>query len=160
METASRAALRRFGASLPRPDAPGTAAWLVPAILIVYLGLNNGGYDLVERSEVGIAVWWIVAVGTAVGLLPTAGGSAAGRLMLGLLSAFAAWTALSLGWTESAERTAIELARTASYLGVFALALGIQGTGRWRQVLHGVATGAGIVAGIAILARLEPTWFP
>ena len=30
------------------------AAWLVPAALVVYLALANGGYGLVERSEIGL----------------------------------------------------------------------------------------------------------
>lgn len=160
MKPTSRAAVEAFSARASRIDLPAIAAWLLPAVLIIYLGLNNGGYDIVERSEVGIAVWWGVMLGTAIGALPVAGGRPAGRVMLGLLAAFAAWNALSLGWTESAERTSLELARTTAYLGVFALALAIQGTGRWRQLLHGVAAGTAIVAGIAILARLEPTWFP
>ncbi len=80
--------------------------------------------------------------------------------MLVVLAVFAGWTALSLGWTESAERTATELARVAVYLGVFALALAIQGEGRWRHMLHGITVGIAIVAGLAVLSRLEPTWFP
>ena len=157
--------MTRSPLSLPRVAAlrfnpAAFAAWLLPAVLIVYLALNSGGYYIGERSEVGIAVWWIVLVGTAVGALPIAGGTRTGRVMLALLAVFAAWTALSLGWTESAERTSIELARTVTYLGVFALALAVQGEGRWRPLLHGVTTGLAIVCGIAVLSRLEPTWFP
>lgn len=143
-----------------RFDAAALAAWALPLLLILYLALNNGGYDVIERSEAGIVVWWIVLVGTAVGALPVAGGTRAGRVMLALLAAFAGWTALSLSWTESAERTAIELARVVTYLGVLALALAVQGEGRWRHLLHGVTTGLAIVAGVAVLSRLEPTWFP
>ena len=115
---------------------------------------------MVERSEVGIAVWWLLLVGTLVGALPIAGGTVAGRILLVVLAAFAAWTALSLSWTESAERTSIELARTITYLGVFAVALAVQGEGRWRHLLNGVTTGVAVVCGIAVLSRLEPTWFP
>ena len=160
MKPGSSATVERVRAALSRLDLPGAAAWLVAAILIVYLGLNDGGYDIVERSEVGVAVWWAVLLGTVIGALPVAGGTPAGRIMLGLLAAFAAWNALSLGWTESAERTTIEVARCATYLGVFALALAIHGTGRWRQLLHGAAAGIAVIASIAILARLEPSWFP
>ena len=160
MEATARRTLTLPRVGTLRLDPAAFAAWLVPALLIVYLGLNNGGYDIGERSEVGIAVWWIVLVGTAVGVLPVAGGSRTGRAMLALLAAFAAWTALSLGWTESAERTSIEVARTATYLGVFALALAVQGQGRWRHLLHGVTLGLVAVCGIALLSRFEPTWFP
>ena len=58
--------------------------------------------------------------------------------MLVVAIALAAWTALSMTWTESDERTATELARVSAYLAVFTLALAAGGTGRWRPVLHGV----------------------
>jgi hypothetical protein len=160
MEAVARAPLRLLRAEAARIDLAGIGAWLLPAVLIVYLALNNGGYDAIERSEVGIAIWWLVMVGTAVGALPAAGGTRVGRAMFALLAAFAGWTALSLSWTESAERTAVELARAATYLGVFALALAVQGQGRWRQLLHGAAAGVAVVAGIAVLSRLEPNLFP
>jgi O-Antigen ligase len=143
-----------------RLDLAGFAAWLVPAVAIVYLALNNGGYGVIERSEIGIAVWWFLLVGTLVGALPIAGGTNAGRALLIVLAAFAAWTALSMTWTESEERTAIELARTTAYLGVFAVALAVQREGRWRHLLNGVTTGVAVVCAIAVLSRLEPTWFP
>src|SRR5688500_12302520 len=126
MKPISRVAIHDLFAGRARIDLAGIGAWVVPAILIIYLGLNNGGYDLVERSEAGIGVGWGVMLATAIGALPAAGGSTTGRIMLGVLAAFAGWTALSLSWTESAERTSIELARTATYVGVFAVALGIQ----------------------------------
>ncbi len=141
-------------------DPAAVGAWLVPFALVLYLGLNNGGYDIVERSQAGIAVWWIVLVGTAVGVLPAAGGTTAGRVMFAVLGAFALWTALGLSWTESAERTSIELGRVAAYLGVFALALAVQGSGRWRHLLGGATAGVACIVAIAALSRLEPSWFP
>ena len=80
--------------------------------------------------------------------------------MFGLLGLFAAWTLLSFGWTESDERTSIEVARVAAYLGVFALALSVQGGERWRHLFNGLATGVAVVCGLALLSRLEPSMFP
>ena len=105
-------------------------------------------------------MWWTVLVGTALNVLLPAGGSRAGRAMLVVAIALAAWTALSVTWTESDERTATELARVSTYLAVFTLALAVQGTGRWRQVLHGVTTGVVVVCGLAVLSRMQPSWFP
>src|SRR5436305_1864234 len=156
MEAIERRPLHVPGVGAVRANPANFAAWLVPAILIVYLALSDGGYGIVERSEVGIAVWWIVLVGTLVGVLPVAGGTRGGRVMLVLLGAFAAWTALAMTWTESQERTSIEVARVATYLGVFALALAVQGRGRWRHLLNGVTVGVAVVCGIAVLSRLEP----
>ncbi len=131
-----------------------------PAILIVYLGMTNGGFDPTSRSVVGIAAWWTVGVAAAFNVLPAAGGNAASRVIFGLAVAFAGWTALSLAWTDSDERTATELARVASYLGIFTLALAVQGSGRWRELLHGVTLGIVAVCAIAALSRMRPDWFP
>ena len=117
-------------AAAVRERLPDAGVWLASAALVIYLALRNGGYDITDRSQVAIALWWIVLVGTAVGVLPVAGGTRGGRIMLALLSAFAAWTALSLLWTESSERTVIEIGRAAAYLGFFAAALAVQGQGR------------------------------
>src|SRR5207237_201528 len=38
--------------------------------------------------------------------------------------------------------------------------LAVQGNGRWRYLLHGVTAGVGVVCLIAVLSRVEPTWFP
>jgi O-antigen ligase len=141
-------------------DPAGFSAWLLPIILILYLALNDGGYGPIERGEAGIALWWLILVGTLVGALPSAGGSRAGRALLIVLALFAGYTALSLGWTESAERTSVELARVALYLGVFVLALAIQGEGRWRHLLDGVTCGVVLVCALAVLSRLEPNLFP
>src|SRR5436190_9738855 len=160
MEVIERRPWRVPGVGTISLDPVAFATWLVPALLVVYLALSNGGYGIVERSEVGVAVWWIVLVGTLVGVLPVAGGTRTGRAMLLLLAAFAAWTALAMIWTESQERTSIEIARAATYLGVFAVALAVQGRGRWRHLLNGLTVGAAVVCAIAVLSRLEPAWFP
>lgn len=151
---------RRWRVGSLRLDAAGLATWLIPFVLVLYLALNNGGYDAIERDAIGIAVWWAVLVGTALSVLAVAGWARSGWVTLGLLTAFAAWTALSFIWTESDERTATELARVATYLGVLALALAVQERGRWRHLLHGVTAAVGIVCALAVLSRLEPAWFP
>src|SRR5947208_16522875 len=91
--------------SVTRVNAGSVGAWLRPFLVIVYLGLDDGGYDAVGRSEVGIIVSWALLVTAAVGVLAFAGGTVAGRIALGLFALFVAWTALSLLWTGSAEQT-------------------------------------------------------
>ena len=46
------------------------AGTVLPFLLILYLALRGGGYDAVVRSEVGVAIWWIVVLGAIVGVLP------------------------------------------------------------------------------------------
>ena len=93
-------------ASRVRVDAAALATSLFAAVLVLYLAVENGGFDAITRSEVGIAIWWIVLVGTASAALPLPWRSRAGIALIALLGAFAAWTALAFLWTESSERTA------------------------------------------------------
>jgi O-antigen ligase/polysaccharide polymerase Wzy-like membrane protein len=158
MEAIERVTLHRPRA-LAAVNPGAIAAWAFPVFVIVYLGVNNGGYGAVERSEVGIIVSWALLVTAAIGVLAVAGETLAGRIALGLLVAFAGWTALSLLWTGSSERTFLEVGRVIGYSALFALALGVQGRDRWRYMLYGVATGATVICAIGVLSRLEPTLF-
>ena len=160
MDVADRLSASLPGSSALRADPGAVVAWLVPAALIVYIALQNGGYDEVERGEVGIVVWTLLLAGSVVGVLPVAGTTRQGRALFALLGAFAAWTALSLSWTDSVERSSSEVARVAGYLGVFGLALAVQGGERWRHMLNGITVGVAIVCGLAVLSRLEPSLFP
>ena len=133
------AAPKEFVSSLFRGrDIGAVCAWLLPLAVIAYLGLNNGGYETIQRSEVGIILAWSLLVVTVTAAVPLAGGTRAGRVGLAILFAFVAWTALSLAWTESSERTMIEVARVGTYAAGFALALGARAY--WRQMLAGTAT--------------------
>jgi hypothetical protein len=142
-----------------RVDWGATAIWLLCFGLVAYLGLKGGGYDPLVHDQVGIAAWWIVLLATAVGALPARRPGRLAWAALGLLAAFVFWTALSLGWTESAERTSADLARVAGYLGFFAL--GVFGIGRLgaRRLVGAVAAGIVLVSLVALLSRFEPNLF-
>jgi O-Antigen ligase len=142
-----------------RVDWGATAIWLLCFTLVSYLGLKGGGYDPLVHDQVGIAVWWIVLVATAVGALPVNRPSSLAWLALGLLAAFVAWTALSLGWTESAERTSADLARVAGYLGVFVFAVFAVSRVEARRLVGAVAAGIVLVSTVALLSRFEPNLF-
>lgn len=146
--------------SAVRRHGPAFAGWLLPFLLVLYLALKEGGYDAAIRSEVGIAVWWIVLVGAAVGALPAARITRVGWVGLGLFGAFALWTGLGIGWSESAERSVAELGRVATLLGIFALALSVQGREAGRRTAAAIAAAAGVVATLALVSRMEPTWLP
>jgi hypothetical protein len=159
--TASRSAgalaqPRRLAARL---DPPAVAAWTLAFALVAYLALSNGGYDTIVRSQVGVAVWWIVLLGALAGILPGRIGRA-GWVAIGLLGAFALWTGLATGWSESAERSTIELGRVATYLGVLVLAVALQGRAAACHTINGLACAIGLVTLLAVLSRLHPQWFP
>jgi len=147
------------GGALARTFTPGFAAWLITAGLIVYLGMKRGGYEQPVYSEIGIAAWWLVGVGTLAGALSLRLGRA-GWIGLGLFAAFVGWTAIGITWSESSGRSLVEVARVLVYLGVFAMALLLAGRDRIRLILGGVATGIAVVAVVALLSRLQPSWFP
>jgi len=154
--SASPPARRRLGG---RVDAPALSAWTMAFALVAWLALRDGGYDTVVRSEAGIAVWWAVLLLALAGLVPARLG-AAGWVALGLLGAFAAWTGLAIGWSESAERSVLELGRLAAYLGVLVLAIALQGRAAARHTIAGLASAIGLVTVLAVLSRLHPQAFP
>jgi len=147
---------RRLAARL---DAPAIAAWTLAFSTVAYLALSNGGYDTIVRSQVGVAVWWIVLLGALAGILPGRVGRV-GWVAIGLLAGFALWTGLATGWSESAERSAIELGRVATYLGVLVLAISLQGRAAARHTINGLACAIGFVTLLAVLSRLHPQSFP
>jgi len=142
-----------------RLDPPAIATWTLAFALVAYLALSNGGYDTVVRSQVGFAVWWIVLLGALAGVLPIRFGPA-GWVAIGLLTAFAAWTGLAIGWSESAERSAVELGRVATYVGVLVLVIAAQGRAAARHTINGLGSAVGLVTLLAVLSRLHPQWFP
>jgi hypothetical protein len=143
-----------------RRNAPKLATWALPFVLVVYLGLKGGGYNSIVRGEVGVAIWWIVLLLAAVGVLPTAGLRRNGWIGLGLLAGFALWTGLGISWSGNSEASVTEFARVLTYLGVFVLVLSIRQPGDMRRLVHGLAAGIVVIACFALLSRLQPDWFP
>ena len=105
-------------------DWAAAAGWALCFGLVAFLGLEGGGYDPLVHDQVGIAAWWGLLATVAAGMLPRRRLSPAALGALGLLAAFALWIGFSLIWTESVEKTFVDLARALSYLGIFALVLG------------------------------------
>jgi hypothetical protein len=129
-------------------------------VLTVYLGLSGGGFDPLDSLPAGLAVWWILLLGVAVGALPRRPTGTVAIGGLALLAAFVLWSGLSLRWTESSEKTALEVGQLALYLGVFALAVFSRGRDGARQTVTALAAGIAVVTGVALLSRLHPAWFP
>lgn len=142
------------------PSAATIACWLIPFAIVVYLGMRRGGYEEPVRGSVGVVVWSIVALGTLSYALPRSRVDRWGWIGLGVLAAFAAWTAIGVSWSSSSGRSVTEVARVAAYVGIFALALLIGGRDRLRIVIGAVGAGCAVIALVALLSRLHPTWFP
>ena len=144
--------------SLRRVDFPSLTAWLLPAVLVSYLGIQGGGFDTVINSQVGIAAWWVLLLVVAFGLAPLRFGRA-GWVTLGLLVAFAAWTTASLAWTQSSERTMGDVSLELVYVALAALVFIAMGRTAARHALNGLACGIALVAVVALLSRLHFQWF-
>jgi hypothetical protein len=135
-------------------------AFVAAAALILIYALRGGGsYDLVTFEEQGLVVWWVLAVGVALGLLPRRRPSRTTLILLGALAAYAAWTALSLLWTQSSELTTEELARSLDYLGLVALIVSLLDRDIWRNAVAGLVFGALFVCVVAVGSRLAPSVF-
>jgi len=156
--TAERAA-RSGAVELVRARGPAVAGYALPFALVAYLALAGGGYDPVVRGEIGIAAWWIVLLGAAVGVLPATRVPSPAWIVLGLLAAFGLWAGLGVMWSDSSERAVLEATRIATLLGVLALAIAAQGRDGLRRTVCGVAAAIAVVAVLALLSRLHPQWF-
>ena len=135
-------------------------AFGLSAAAIAVLAFRGGTYDIVARQEAGLAVWWILALGFGLGLLPRSRPHALVLLPLAALLGLGAWTALSLTWTESDERTLAEVSRLVSYLGLLVLVVSALNRRTWRAAAAGLAAGALLIAAASTASRLAPDLFP
>jgi tetratricopeptide (TPR) repeat protein len=118
------------------------------------LAFDKGGYALTTRNAVAIGVWWTVAIAAALALLPRARIPRAALFTGALLALFAAWTALSIAWADSAEGAFSEFNRVTLYLGVFALAVLASTRASLRRFSDGLAIGIVAIGLLALMSRL------
>jgi hypothetical protein len=161
MESAGRLS---FGALvqalIAKVDFQAVAVWLLGFLLVVYLGLNGGGYEPVVRDQIGIAVWWGVLLGLAVGALPLRTPRRNAWVALGALGAYVAWVALSATWSSTVDGSFADLGRVTTYLGIFALALALRGSRGTRRMISALGAGIFVLVAAGLLSRLHPAWFP
>ena len=133
---------------------------MLPFALVVYLALEGGGYDVVVRSEVGMALWWIVLLGALVGVLPV---RPLGRAeQVGSLSCSPSRPGRPSG--SPGRRAASEAwrrwAASSPSWAVLALSLSAQDREALRRTVRAVGSAIAVVGVLALLSRLEPSWFP
>jgi O-antigen ligase len=132
------------------------AGFLVALALTLILAFDGGGYDLVIRQEIGLAIWAAIALGLAIGVFPRAQLTLAAWVALGGFGTLALFTLLAQSWTGSDERTTAELARVLQYGGVVALAYLALNRYTWRGAALGFVTAALAVPFFAVGARVFP----
>ena len=150
----------------PRSVKPPASRWeqyLVGAAVasgLTYAALRGGSYDVVVRGEQGLVLWWTLLLGLAFGLLPRRRPSRSTWVLLGALAALVLWTLLAFGWTESDERTSVELARIVAYAGLVVLVVGTLRSTSVGAAIAGAAVAGGVVCLLALASRLWPDAFP
>src|SRR5215207_373765 len=136
------------------------AAFALAAGIVLYYALRAGSYDIVVRQAEALVVWFLLLLGFALGLLPRARLPAGWLWAVGALVALALWTALSLAWTDSAERTLAEVARVAHFTGLVLLCWALLDRETWRSAAAGLAFAAVVICALAVASRLAPESFP
>ena len=94
------------------------------AAAIFALSYADGGFAPTTRSYAGIAAWWLLGAGAAIGIA----GARAGinRLALAavsLLAAFDVWILISVNWATDAERAFAQFNQVSLYVAVLAIAI-------------------------------------
>ena len=107
-------------------------AFVVAAGIVLLYAFRGGSYDVVVRQEVGLGIWWVLALGFALGVLPRSPSPLFRLLPLAAIAALGLWIAIGLAWTESAERTMAELGRVVAYAGLILLPVAFISRGTWR----------------------------
>jgi hypothetical protein len=155
--------------SVPASVAAALAPVLLVAAAVFLLALNDGTYQVTARSSLAIAVWWAVAIGVVLRLLPLRRLAAEAWIAAGALALLAAFSAFSMAWADSAEGAFAELDRILIYLGVFALVVTMTRRGDAPRWSDGLALGITAVGLLALTSELfpgsvgpdaPPTFFP
>lgn len=137
--------------------------WMVTiatALVVLVYALRGGSFDIVARHQAALALWGALLLAFGVGVAVRRSGPRALLIPAAALLLLTGWTALSLLWTSSAERTLLEVARVAQFAGLLLIARAALTRTNWTGAAAGAAIGAVIVCLLAVLSRVQPGWFP
>ncbi|HWH96174.1 MAG TPA: O-antigen ligase family protein [Baekduia sp.] len=123
---------------------------------VLMAALRGGSYGPIPQEETFVLVLWIATLGIALGVLPRRRLARGAALAVVALVALAVWTAVGLLWTESAERTMTEVARTLGLAGVLLLVVCTFGGRSWNAAALWLTGGAIAVVALALVSRLAP----
>jgi O-Antigen ligase len=130
------------------------------AAAVFALAYADGGFAPTTRSYAGMAAWWLLGAGAAIGIASARAGIH--RLALGavgLLAAFTVWILISISWAADAERAFAQFDQVALYVAVLVLAVVVARLVPAAFVVGGVALALSAVAGVALVSRCFPSTF-
>jgi O-Antigen ligase/Tetratricopeptide repeat len=124
---------------------------------VLALASNDGGYFPPEWGWTTVALTWVCAIALVLGR-----GAALvreDRIVLGILAAITAWTALSALWADAVQAPVLEVERTLVYLVLFGTVLVVARVGSAGIMLAGAALAGVLISGFALVTRLRPDMF-
>lgn len=130
------------------------------AAAIFTLSYANGGFAPITRSYAGIAAWWALGVGAAVGLASARSGVDRFAIFaIGLFSAFAVWILISIQWAADTERCFAQFNQVSLYVAVFTIAILVARLVPASNLIGGAALALSAVATVALVSRCFPSTF-
>jgi hypothetical protein len=136
------------------------AAGIAIAAAVFALSYANGGFAPTTRSYAGIAAWWLLGAGAAIGVAAAlAGIDRVALAAVGLFAAFAIWVLISLNWASDAERAFAQFNQVALYVAVLAIAVVVARLVPASVLVGGVALALVAIAGVALVSRCFPSTF-
>jgi len=130
------------------------------AAAVFALSYADGGFAPTTRSYAGIAAWWLLGVGAAVGIASArAGINRFAVVALGLLAAFAVWILISVNWASDAQRAFEQFNQVSLYVAVLAIAIVLARLVPASWVVGGVALAVAGIATVAFISRCFPSSF-
>lgn len=144
---------------LALPDPGVAASWILGFGLVLFLAVSRGGFDLAVFGQTGIAAWLILLLGAALGLLPSTRPNRKAWWGFALLGTLTVWAAIGLLWTDTPDKTLVEVARFSTYLAIFALAIAGRSRESTSQLVNAIAWAIAAIALLALLSRYFPGLF-
>jgi hypothetical protein len=138
----------------------GIAVGIGVAAAVFALSYADGGFASTTRSYAGIAAWWLLGAGAAIGIASArAGINRLAVVALGLFAAFAIWILISVNWATDAERAFAQFNQVSLYVAVLAIAIVLARLVPASWVVGGVAVALCAIATVAFVSRCFPSSF-
>jgi hypothetical protein len=137
------------------PDVAGLAVGIGAAAGVGALAAADGGYFPPAWGWTALVGLWLAAAWLVLGRGDLRGGPLA-PISLAAVGGLAAWTWLSLLWTENAVETTLEGFRMLAYLGVVSALLLLVRRETTPALLRGTLAAIALVATYALATRLFP----
>jgi hypothetical protein len=137
------------------PDLGSLAVGVSAALGMGALAAADGGYFPSSWGWTALVALWVAAAWLLLGRVELQSG-ALGTAFLGGVVGLAAWTWLSLLWTDNTVQTALEGFRLIAYLGVAAALLFVVRRETAPALLRGTLAGIAVVSSYGLATRLFP----